>query len=237
MDIRSFLIKTVFPAHCPFCDAVLSENELICNECRAIPKRIKPPYCLKCGKHVNEDAQEFCYDCLKQKHFFERGISLYEYASVHDSMMTFKNRGRPEYGIFYGTMMARILGPEILSFHADAIIPIPLHKKRLKKRGYNQSEILSEQISTLLNLPIRKDILSRDKMMASQKKMSLEQRQNNMKKAFHIVKNDVKLKSIILVDDIYTTGNTINAAALALKETGIEKVYFVTAAIGRGRRI
>ena len=116
-------------------------------------------------------------------------------------------------------------------------MPTPLHKKRLKKRGYNQSEILSEQISTLLNLPIRKDILSRDKMMASQKKMSLEQRQNNMKKAFHIVKNDVKLKSIILVDDIYTTGNTINAAALALKETGIEKIYFVTAAIGRGRRI
>lgn len=225
----------LFPRHCPICDDVLRwGRERICPECRKIPRIVKAPRCVSCGKHLQEEEGVRCRDCSGLQKFYDKGYALYEYSSIHDSVFRFKNAGRAEYADFYGEEMRTFLGAAVRAFNADAIIPIPLHKSKLRKRGYNQAELLAREISKGCGVPVRSDVLNRVRKTDAQKKMSHKDRQNNMKKAFHMVQNDVKLNTVILVDDVFTTGNTINAAAEVLKRSGVNKVYFVALAIGKG---
>lgn len=199
-----------------------------------IPRPVKAPRCICCGKHIGATEQVRCRDCSGLQREFESGVALYEYASVHDSIHRFKNLGRMEYAEFYGQEICRWLTPVIEKMQADALVPIPLHTSKMRSRGYNQASLLAEEISKGCNIPVREDILVRTQKTASQKTMDHAERQNNMKKAFHMVQNDVKLKTIILVDDVFTTGNTLNAAAKELKRGGVNKVFFITLAIGKG---
>ncbi len=224
-----------FPLRCPICDCVIArKNGLICEECRDIPRIVKAPRCICCGKHLQNKEDLRCRDCSGLQRSFERGVALYEYTSVHDSIHAFKNRGRAEYALFYGEEIRRFLLPVIKEMHADALVPIPLHSAKLRKRGYNQAGLLAREISKGCGVPVREDILKRARKTAAQKQMNHESRQNNMKKAFHMVQNDVKLNTIILVDDVFTTGSTLEEAAAVLKRGGVNKVYFVALAIGKG---
>ena len=224
-----------FPKHCPICDTILARKEgLICSECRAVPQWVKAPRCVCCGKHLSRREQVRCRDCAGKRRSFEWGVALYEYASVHDSIHAFKNLGRAEYARFYGAEIRRSLLETIKRMNGDALVPIPMHESKLRRRGYNQATLLAEEISKGLGIPVREDILVKVIKTGAQKKMDHASRQNNMKKAFHMAKNDVKLKTIILVDDVFTTGSTIEAAAEVLKQGGVEKVFFIALAIGKG---
>lgn len=229
--------ELLYPRHCPVCDEIVRPKDgLCCRECRDIFQRVEPPRCIKCGKHVDaSENQMLCYDCSRAPKHFERGFSLFEYASVHDSVHMFKNRGRCEYADYYARCIYETFGDKIRETEADAIIPIPLHPSKQKKRGYNQASLLAKQLGGLCKIPVREDVLFRLQRTAVQKHLNHTQRQNNMKKAFHIDENDVKLNKIILVDDVYTTGNTIEAAARVLQEHGVKSVFFVTLAVGFGR--
>ncbi len=120
------------------------------------------------------------------------------------------------------------------SWNPDALVPIPLHKTRKRKRGFNQAQLLAEKLGKRLEIPVEKGILERTKKTGPQKELNDVQRRANLKNAFQVRQNDVRLKRIVLVDDIYTTGSTIDAAAAVLLEHGAEKVYFLTICIGRG---
>ncbi len=120
------------------------------------------------------------------------------------------------------------------SWNPDALVPIPLHKTRKRKRGFNQAQLLAEKLGKRLEIPVEKRILERTKKTGPQKELNDVQRRANLKNAFQVRQNDVRLKRIVLVDDIYTTGSTIDAAAAVLLEHGAEKVYFLTICIGRG---
>lgn len=224
-----------FPRHCPICDTVLKQGcGYICPECRKIPRIVKAPRCVSCGKHLEQEETVRCRDCSGLQKYYDKGFALYEYASVHDSVFRFKNGGRAEYASFYGEEIRRYLLSSVRELKADALVPIPLHRSKLLKRGYNQATLLAKEISMGTGVPIREDLLERVKKTDAQKKMNHADRQNNMKKAFHMVQNDVKLNTVILVDDIYTTGSTIDEAAKTLLNSGVKKVYFVALACGEG---
>lgn len=224
--------ELLFPRRCPFCDEIIRGYKETCDECESIPFRIKPPYCKKCGKHINNSDDLYCYDCSKNERSFIKGISLYEYDSVKESILTMKASFRPQTAEYYGKKLAEELGTELRLLNVDAIVPIPLHKKKQKKRGYNQCELMAEPLSDMLNIPIRTDLLSRVKETKEQKKMGKNERQNNLVGAFHMQGNDVKLNTVLLLDDVYTTGATMENATRALHEGGVKNVYAVTAAIG-----
>ncbi len=227
-------IQLLYPLHCPVCDRIVRPwGEKICPECLPKLKLLTPPWCMRCGKKLSEEA-EFCSDCRTKEHVFLRGRALYEYDSAAASIYKFKYGGRREYAAFYGEQAAEYLGDFIRRVRPDGLVPIPLHPSRKAVRGYNQAELFAKEIGKKMGIPVYTKTLRRIKNTAPLKKLNPKERQNNLKKAFNISGNDVKLNTIILVDDIYTTGSTMDEAARTLKAAGAENIYFVALACGTG---
>lgn len=227
-------LQLLFPRRCPVCDAiVVPMGARICGKCRPKLGMLEAPWCMKCGKKLAEE-QEFCEECRKKGHAYIRGRILYEYESVAPSIYRMKYGGRREYADYFGEEMADCLEDFIRSCAPDALVPIPLHRKRRNQRGFNQAELLARAVGHRTGIPVRTDLLRRIKNTTPLKYQNPQERQNNLKKAFHISQNDVKLSTIIIVDDIYTTGSTLDAAAAVLVRHGVRRVYFIALAGGKG---
>lgn len=229
------IINLVYPARCPICDDIVPMGQgLACEECRVRIKYIREPRCRKCGKQLLDETTVFCMDCEKQKHAYEQGYALYDYQSMKKSIYRFKYSKRSEYAKYYAEDILEHLSEEIKKMDADALIPVPLYKKKKVARGYNQAEVLAKELSKLTGIPCYADLVVRVKNTVPQKELDNNERQNNLKKAFLIHSDVVKLKKTIVVDDIYTTGSTVDAVARELRQHGVGKVYFLTLCIGEG---
>jgi len=229
-----FVLQLLFPLRCPVCDGIVRPfGEKICLECLRELKLLTPPWCMKCGKKMLTEG-ELCRDCSQRERKYIRGRALYEYSSAAPSIYRLKYGKRQEYADFFGEEMARYLGEFINECRADAIVPIPLHKRRQRKRGYNQALLLAKALGHYTGIPVRGNLLRRVKNTAPLKRQNAYERQNNLKKAFIITENDVKLNTIIIVDDIYTTGSTIDEAAAVLLQHGVERVFYIALACGTG---
>lgn len=158
-----------------------------------------------------------------------------EYDSLmRESIGRFKYKNRREYADFYVQELLDTCGAAVCAWNVDLLIPIPLHKSRRRKRGFNQAELIAKKLGKELKIPVSTDSLLRIRKTSPQKELNDQERKSNLKNAFQVVNNDVKLKKVLLIDDIYTTGSTIDAAASVLLEHGAEKVYFLSISIGRG---
>ena len=232
----SLLADLVYPPRCPVCnDIVTAGGGGICENCRQKISYVTEPYCMKCGKPIENEENEFCRDCLDKKHSFNEGRSVLVYDEyMSRSIYRFKYNSKKEYARIYGQLISDRLGSKIRSWNADALLPVPIHKSRMKKRGYNQATLIAREVSKRLNIPVRDNILIRKTQTKAQKSLGAAERENNLKKAFIVRKNSVKLNTVIVIDDIYTTGSTIDAVSAVLKESGVSNVYFVTLCIGRG---
>lgn len=225
----------LYPPRCPICDEVLELRQLICQECPEEIEYIGEPVCKKCGKPIENERAEYCYDCMKQSHVFETGKAVFHYrGAIKDSLYRFKYGNRQEYAQFYAWETVGRYEAWIRARGIQAIIPIPLHKKRQRKRGYNQAELYARFLGEMLDIPVITNTLYRVRKTKPQKELDDAGRKNNLKKAFKCKENIVQLKYILLVDDIYTTGSTMDAAAEVLKNAGIKKIYCICISIGRG---
>ena len=115
----------------------------------------------------------------------------------------------------------------------DVIVPVPLHSSRLRERGYNQSELLGHQIARLLNLPVKADALQRIRHTKSQMELSASERHQNVANAFACADKSLSGQTVLLIDDVCTTGSTLDACACALKQSGVTSVWAVTLAKAR----
>ncbi len=233
--IYRIMLELIFPRRCPVCDKIVNPfGEQICPLCRHKIRYIREPRCKQCGKGLQSEEKEYCYDCTAITHSYRRGLALYEYASVKSSIHRFKYQGRCEYADFYGTDIAQKLGSQIKSWKPDALVPVPIHDSKRNERGYNQAELIAEILGKELGIPVNAKCIQRCKKTIPQKELDDQARRNNLKRAFKICQNDVKLKSIIIIDDIYTTGSTIDAIAKAFHKTGEYEIYYIALSIGKG---
>lgn len=235
--IRVFprLFDLIYPRRCPVCDDIVGGRALICEPCRLRLHPVGEPLCKKCGKPLSTAEAEYCPDCGRKKHLYVRGRAALEYDSVmRESIGRFKYKNRREYGDFYVQELLRACGEAVRSWNPDLLIPIPLHKSRRRKRGFNQAELIARGLGKELGIPVSADSLLRTKKTSPQKELNDQERKSNLKDAFQLAKDNVKFKKILLIDDIYTTGSTIDAAASVLLDHGAEKVYFLCISIGRG---
>lgn len=232
--LQEKLLQGLFPGRCPVCDEiVVPAGAKICEACMSQCRVLFPPYCLKCGKKIaGEDV--CCEDCRKGEHVFVRGRALYEYEKIAPAIYRMKYRGRQEYAAFFGEELAFYLGDFIRKCAPDAIIPVPLHPNRQRKRGYNQAALLSRELGARMGIPVLENYVLRTRDTRPMKQLNPKERQNNLKKAFIIRTNDVKLNTTMIVDDIYTTGATMDEMARVLLEGGTEKVYYIALAAGAG---
>lgn len=235
MKFGNGIWRLLYPLRCPVCDGAVSPAGAgICYECRKKLRFVSGPVCAKCGKELKEAGGIICCDCERHPHLYTAGAALFEYDCIKESVFRFKYEGRREYAEFYGEETVRYLGRQIRKWNPDALIPVPLHPSRQRVRGYNQAELLACQIGRRMGIPVRPDVVVRSVNTVPQKTLNPEERQNNLKRAFKLYENDVKLKTIIIIDDIYTTGSTVDAVSRAFLGTSVDRIYYVALAIGRG---
>ena len=229
------IITLFYPKRCAICDCVIKGTQRrICEKCEHKSMYIKEPVCMKCGKEISKPEEELCRDCQRHQHFYIRNFACFSYRAISDSIFRFKYAGRKEYAQFYADEIVKRFGPEIRRIAPDALIPVPIHKKKYWKRGYNQAEVLAKAIGKRMNLPVVSNFVVRSRNTTPQKELSKEERQKNLERAFKIQQNVVKLSTIVIIDDIYTTGSTIDKVAKACLEAGVVEVYSISLAIGKG---
>lgn len=194
---------------------------------------------MKCGKQMEQEEKEYCMDCSRTFSYFDRGFALWNYDAVlKKSISQFKYHNRKEYALFYGTEFVNQFRGWMEQTQIDAIVPVPIHWTRHMQRGYNQAFEVAKVIGEQLSIPVADDLLIRNKRTIAQKNLDDKQRQRNLENAFTISgkwKNiSDNLNRVLIIDDIYTTGCTINACAKVLKEYGVQKVYFGVLCSGVG---
>ncbi len=244
--IKEMFMDVIYPRKCVACENVLEMRSYrklrgdeifngLCNKCRKAVKYVENPVCMKCGKPIQNSEKEYCYDCEKNQHIYDMGIAVFEYCDeIKKAVYRLKYENYKIYGAFFGEEMAKKYGNVISDWNVDAIIPVPIHAGRMKKRGYNQAELIARRLSELTGIREDDYILERVKNTLPQKELGNNFRKKNIENAFKVIKNVVKYNKVILVDDIYTTGCTIDECARVLKEAGVKEVYFVTICIGQG---
>ena len=145
----------------------------------------------------------------------------------------FKFRNQRNYAAVFAKELEGRYGEQIRRWGIDALIPIPLHKKKQKSRGYNQAELLAEKLSEYVGIPVEKNVLKRVRNTHPQKDLNPAERNWNLQNAFAIEEGWKPAKTVLLIDDIYTTGSTMDKAAEILKKSGVGKVYFLSISIGQ----
>jgi ComF family protein len=130
-------------------------------------------------------------------------------------------------------MMNLFASDYINRWKPDVLMPVPIHREKLVKRGYNQAQVLAETLGGMWGIPVDAKSLKRKRRTRAQKELNPQERKKNLREAFTLNKK-VKYDTVVLVDDIYTTGSTVDVLAGLLKENGAKKVYFLTVCIGKG---
>lgn len=235
-----FLCGLIFPRRCPICGDIVSGNEkLACPSCKESLQVIQEPRCKKCSKPIENHEKEYCYDCSTRVFQFEKGYALWVYDNqMKGSIAAFKYLGRREYVAFYTEEFIKYYGGIIKEMNPDAFVPVPLHYSKQRKRGFNQAELFACSLGKELNIPVWSHVLRRNRKTLPQKELNDKDRLKNLSQAFSVEKiqksNLCNINKIILVDDIYTTGSTIEACSRVLKRAGVKQIYFVSLCIGRG---
>ena len=223
----------LFPRRCPVCEEpVMPKGELICPECIRKLHFITEPVCKVCGREIGNCEDELCSNCKRHRFSFEYGYSLMSYSDVAARSITrIKYTGAREYLDFYGKKAVELYGERIKAMRVDAIVPVPVHKSRLKKRGYNQAMVLADIMGRDLGIPVFEDALRRNKKTAALKELNAAERLKNLTSAFFAGKIPEDMHSVLIVDDIFTTGATLEATSRCLKKAGVERIYCFTLAI------
>lgn len=235
MGIVNTLLEAVYPPTCPICDKVIRKPAGICDNCRKKLHYIHSPRCLKCGKPVDNDDTEVCFDCSKHHHDFDRGVALWGYTDeTRNSIYRFKYQNCRIYSKVYADEIIKNLGDIIRSWQCDVIIPVPIHKRKYRERGFNQAQLLAKDMADVLGIGMDTKVLVRNRYTRPQKELDDNERIKNLENAFTIRENVVQYKRVLLVDDIYTTGSTIDSCAKVLKDKGTVQVFVVCLCIGQG---
>ena len=219
----SAFLDLIFPHRCTFCDSISTEP--ICTKCVGSVNFISPPICNVCGVPFKSDAvkSHTCGECMKKKRHFgwARGVLVYDDATAK-AIHRFKYGHDTTYSRPFGSIMADY---SLEGF--DLIIPVPLHIKRLRERGFNQSLLLANAIGKRQGIPVDPYILKRTRWTVPQVNLTGRERKGNVKGAFEVC-GDVRGKRILIVDDVYTTGATVSECSKVLKRSGAKEVCVFT---------
>ncbi len=223
---KDFIIDLFFPNRCPLCGRVI---------------RWDFPYCEKCYDELPWTGKELCHGCGndivqcvcdKENFHFIRCYAAFYYMDVAKSAIIYLKRTNNR--IFPNIFAEKIyddMCEDPYKFKADFIVPVPMSKMKLSRRGYNQAEVLAKSLSEVLKVPLKNDALVKHESLIAQHKLSANMRRNNVRHLYEKGNADgIEGKVVILCDDVMTTGSTLNQCAGLLTEMGAAAVIIAVAA-------
>ncbi len=228
-------LNLVFPPLCVSCRMRVGEAHALCAACWNTISFIEGPLCSGCGTpfEVDPGSETLCGACLARPHDFRQARSLFRYDDASKPLiLAFKHGDRLDHAPAFARWLERTGRP--LFADAELLVPVPLHRWRLWKRRYNQAAVIAEGLSRITGLPHDPLVLEKRRNTKSQGEMpSAKARRKNVLNAFRVSpKRAARMRgrNIILVDDVFTTGATLNACARALKRAGAARVDALTLA-------
>ncbi len=222
----AFTLDLIFPNRCPLCGEVINW---------------KYEYCQGCFDELPYTGEEFCHGCgnissscicHRNENLFSRCYAAFYYLdSAKGGVVYLKNTKNNVFPRLFAEKIKSDIEADPYEFKADFIVPVPMSKTKLRKRGFNQAEVLADALSQQLNIPICNNALVKSISFVAQHKLSATRRKSNASHLYSAGKNiDIKGKTVIIVDDVMTTGSTINSCAEILLEMGAEKIIAAVAA-------
>jgi len=237
VSILRQLVQLIIPTRCVACQRVGAE--VLCTECRSGLELVGEKRCLRCGRRRETTfASPDCGECFGRRLGVTRARSLYVYNAVGRALLAeFKYRGHLGVGeVLAGQLAAWLsLGWQAVfdevACTCDLVIPVPLHRSRVRTRRFNQSELIARVVSKALGLPCMPDALARTRETPTQVGLTEHQRRENVRGAFDVLDARRRLvdgRRVLLVDDLMTTGATLAACAGALRRAGCGVAYGLT---------
>lgn len=227
------ILHFIFPKTCHSCGSDLhaKTRNALCLDCKQQLQTIEGFICKRCGKLLENGAH--CYNCRGSK------ATTYKCSIIRSAFVFNKVSRSLIHALKYhhATHVAKEMG-FLMKLHylkyselhgVDVVIPVPLHSKKLKQREYNQSQLLAESFCFYTNLPLCLTSLKRTRNTLSQTRLDRASRIANMQEAFECIDNSkIKGKTVLLIDDVATTGSTLEGCAIALKQAGAKEVFSYT---------
>lgn len=227
----SGLANLLFPPKCAICGTG-TERDGFCDQCLAQVSFISSPMCPQCGLPypVEEGVDHLCSECIKGGQHFSiaRSVGIYK-DNILELVHRFKYGGKLSAGRLLGSLMADRAADYFAISGYDVIIPVPLHRQRLRQRGFNQSLLLAREIAGKFDMPVDFESLKRTRDTGPQASLGGSERRGNVRNAFEAL-DPVRGKKVLLIDDVLTTGSTVRECARALIDKGAMDVAVYTAA-------
>lgn len=220
----------LFPPRCVACQAW---GALLCARCAQQVEPMSLPHCHRCGRPQRHPVQE-CVQCQENA---ASALRLARIAAAHthplrEAIHALKYEDTPELAPYLARYLVTAFRSQlraILPGPIDVVVPVPLHEQRLQERGYNQAQLLAAAFARAEGIPMCADSLRRIRSTATQVGMTANQRQHNVAHAFQATPS-VRARSVLLVDDVCTTGATLHACASALAAAGVRSTYALSLA-------
>ena len=226
MKYFSDFFNIIFPKRCLGCNSALQKHDgIICSECEKSLEFIGKNICSQCGAKLSVAANHNC------EFIFDAARSVFEFNAVLQNLIHhFKYDEIKKLGEFLGNYAVTYLKQEHFA-DTEIIAPVPLHRVKQRIRGFNQSEFLTRTIAEQMNWKHYPHLIKRKKFTETQTRLSRKQREKNVTNAFAInSKYNIKGRKILLVDDVFTTGSTVNSISKVLQEAGAAKIFVLTIA-------
>lgn len=230
------MLNWLYPERCPVCLRIVTpKGGMLHPECRKRLDTITEPVCMKCGMPLSSEEKEYCSVCeCRKDRGWDQGRSLFPYhGTVGTALWMVKKDGRTEFVRFFARQMKENQRAFLKRMAPECIVPVPLHPVKQRVRGFNQAELLARALEEEIGVPVR-CLLKKHKKTKDQKSLNKNQRMKNVKDAF-IVDEEVLGEqipgSVLLLDDVTTTGSTLSACAKVLKEKGVARVAFLSVCV------
>ncbi len=224
--VEAFLLDIFFPNKCPVCDKDIGYDELMCRDCEKQLEFIGDDLCPHCG-------QIKCI-CEREELYYDRCFSFIFYKDAGKSgVLALKDRHGTGFAEYFAIKAAEYLKENELSDKIDVITSVPVTKRKMRETGYNHAHIYAKMIHRYTGIPVNGKLLTKTDKTLVQHDLSAEERKQRASKAFRFIGDEdlVRGKTVLLCDDILTTGSTLSFCAKALKQAGAKNVICCTIAI------
>lgn len=222
-DVLNTVINSLYPRRCVLCDKVIEHNRFLCSDCMYVPKHITNDACFKCGVRKSKCR------CKTVRYHFKAVVAPFWYEDkIRDAFLKFKFNDATEYVDYFAGEMVKVIKRIYDNILFDAIAYVPTTKKQLHSRGYNQCEILANKISDLISVPVEHKALKKLFDNQTQHTLTREERVQNVRNAY-ASGCDLTGKTVLLIDDIKSSGATLNECAKQLLLGGADTVYCAVA--------